>query len=443
MKRLIALKQKRAQARAAIVAIAKAAETADRAFNDDERAKIAAHETEIAAFDTEIAELERVAKHEREAAVAVADPAVEEERAARERAQRGSRATDVHNREEDRPFANLGEQLAAIAQSATPGAEIDPRLFAGPSGASATVGADGGFMIRPEFSKTLFDKGFEASQLAPLCDTVTVGDGADGLEVPMIEETSRATGSRFGGVRVYRRAEADTVAGSKVKLRVWELRLEDLMGIAYATERLLQDWSSLGQVFSQQFEREFGFVVDDEIFRGTGVGQCLGITNSDAFISVAAEGGQAADTIVTKNITKSWAQVAPPCRRRAVALYNQELEPQLLELVIGVDASARPVFVPAGDGRQNGTIFGKPAIALEQASAPGDVGDFGWYDLSQYQIIRKAGLSADESIHVRYLYGERTFRWMMRVNGQPKWETAVSPYKGANKVAPFVGIAAR
>ena len=87
----------------------------------------------------------------------------------------------------------------------------------------------------------------EESVLANRCTLIDIGEGSDGIELPYIDETSRATGSRWGGVQVYRRAEADTVTASKPKLGMLEIRLEDLMGICYTTDRAMRDAVSLGR----------------------------------------------------------------------------------------------------------------------------------------------------------------------------------------------------
>ena len=40
-------------------------------------------------------------------------------------------------------------------------------------------------------------------------------------------------------------------------------------------------------------------------------------------------------------------------------------------------------------------------------------------------------------------YGERAFRWMYRVNGRPKWKSALTPFKGSNTQSPYITLATR
>jgi HK97 family phage major capsid protein len=343
-----------------------------------------------------------------------------------------------------RAWSSFGEQLTAIAEAARPGGRTDPRLYAA-SGASAGVGSDGGFLIQKDFSSEVYEKAYETGILASRCDQVEISENSDGLEVPYIDETSRANGSRWGGVRVYRRAEAATVTASKPALGKFEVRLEDLMGIAYATGRLLQDATALEQVMTRAFSSEFAFKLDDEIIRGTGAGECLGVLNSPALVSVAKETGQTADTIVAENVQKIWARTWARSRTNGVWLYNQECEPQLQSMQIGTGTSAQLVYLPAGglSGQQFATIYGRPALPIEQASALGDLGDIMFVDLAEYALIRKGGMQADQSMHVRFIYDEMAFRFIMRVNGKPKWASALTPFKGSGTQSPFVALAAR
>jgi HK97 family phage major capsid protein len=355
--------------------------------------------------------------------------------------------SNMRDREAEKPFASLGEQLAAIATYGTRGA-VDKRLLhvqAAASGGSANVPSDGSFLIQQDFAVDLLKESMGEGQLASRCSTTEVSANSDGLEVAYIDETSRATGSRWGGIQIYRGAEADSATGKKPKIGKWELRLEDLIGAAYMTERLLQDAGAMQSVFEEGFRSEFAFVLDDEIIRGNGAAQCLGIINAGVTVSQAKETGQLADTVVAENVINMWSRLLPRSQANAAWFINQELTPQLQSMQIGTGASGQLVYMPPGglSASPFGSIFGRPVVVVEQCSAKGDVGDIILADLSQYKIITKGGIQGDNSIHVRFLNNERTFRWVARVNGAPKLKTAVTPYKGANTLSPFVTLAAR
>ena len=347
---------------------------------------------------------------------------------------------------EGKPFKSLGEQLLAVANTAR--GRVDQRLkevYDVATGASEGVPSDGGFLVQTDFTTELLNRSNETMVLRPRCRTINLTGNS--LEAPVVDETSRATGSRWGGVQVYRTAEAGTVTKSKPKLGKLEMKLEKIMAIFYATDELLADASALESIASQAFTEEFGFRVDDEIIRGSGAGEMLGITNANCFVSVAKEVGQLADTIVSENVINMYSRMPARNKANAVWLINSECMPQIMQLSMIIGATAVPLYMPPGGLSQQpyGTIFGKPVIEIEQASALGDAGDIMFVDLGQYAIIEKGGINATQSIHVQFLTDEMTYRWTARNNGQPIWKSSLTPYKAnaSFKVSPFVGLAAR
>lgn len=352
----------------------------------------------------------------------------------------------------------FGSFLQAVAACAKGGA-ADPRLASNPlapqaaaSGLNTSIGSEGGFLVRTDFSAALLDRAMEESVLAQRCTTIDIGEGSDGIELPYIDETSRATGSRWGGVQVYRRAEADTVTASKPKFGLLEIRLEDLMGICYTTDRAMRDAVSLGQIIQRAFASEFSFKIDDEIIRGTGVGQCQGILTSSALVSVAKETSQVAATLVAENVIKMRARLRARNRAQSAWFINQELETQLPLMVVKIknvagteNVGGAPIYMPAGglSGTPFDTLFGRPVIPIEQAEALGTKGDIFLLDLGEYLLIRKGALETAESIHVRFLYGENTFRFTYRINGAPAWKSALTPYKGSATQSPFITLDTR
>lgn len=217
------------------------------------------------------------------------------------------------------------------------------------------------------------------------------------------------------------------------------------MGLCYATDELLQDARALESVISDAFAEEFGFKIDDAILNGTGAGQPLGIMNSGALVTVPKETGQAAATIVYENIVKMWARLWARSRQNAVWYINQDIEPQLFRMSLAVGTGGVPVYLPAGGLSQSpyGTLFGRPVISIEHAATLGAAGDILLCDLSQYLLIDKGGINAASSIHVRFLYDESVFRFIYRADGQPIWNSALTPFKGAAAQSPFIALATR
>jgi HK97 family phage major capsid protein len=290
-------------------------------------------------------------------------------------------------------------------------ANVKAELMAA-TGASSGVTADGGVFVRNEWNTSLMNAAQTESQLLRRCDSIPVGDGFDGVELPYINETSRATGSRWGGVQVYRAAEAAAVTATKPTFGKFELRLEEAKGLFYATDRVLRDAAVLEAVVGKAFPSEFAFKIDDEIMRGTGTGQCLGILNADCTVSQAKETAQTADTVKAENVIKMHSRLLARNMARAEWFINQECLPQLQTMAVAVGtAGGQLVYMPPGGltSAPYGTLLGRPVNVVEVASGLGDVGDIFLADFSEYLIIQKA-MSSASSMHVRFIYDEMTFR---------------------------------
>lgn len=351
----------------------------------------------------------------------------------------------VTNNPEDREWGSLGEQLRAVANYASPhNPVLDPRLKRS-QGLNESVPSEGGFLVDQQFQSGLIKKAHETGILTAKTRKIPIGAGKNGIKMNTIDETSRATGSRMGGIQAYWLNEGGEKTKSKPKFGKLSMDLEKLIGLLYATDELMEDTVALQSVFEQGFAEEFGFMVDDAIIRGTGAGTPQGILNSSALISVAKETGQAADTIVSGNIIKMYSRMWARSIPRASWFINQECLPQLMKLKIDIGTGGQLLYMPANGLSESpyGTLFGRPVIPLEQSSALGDKGDIIFADFNEYLLIDKGAPKSDTSIHVRFIYDEMAFRVVYRVNGQSVWKSALTPYKGSNTISPFITLAER
>lgn len=350
-------------------------------------------------------------------------------------------------RSQGKQLGEFGRFLQAVFEAGQPGGKVDRDLLfqAAASGASATVPSDGAYLIRKDFSDILLNRALETSQLANLCYRQPIGPDSDGIELPFIDETSRATGSRWGGVQVFRRAEADTVTATRPKIGKQELRLEDMMGLCYVTNRLLKDAPAMEAWINKSFASEFAFKLDDEIIRGKGGGSCLGLLNAPALVTVAKETTQAATGVVFQNIEKMWSRLSPGSLSNSNWFVNQDVLPALWSMDFPVGTGGSPAFMPPGglSGSPYMSLMGRPVVPVEQCETLGTVGDIILADLSQYMLIDKGELEAASSMHVRFLYDEMAFRFILRINGQPMKRTALTPYKGTATTSPYIALATR
>lgn len=359
----------------------------------------------------------------------------------------GGDSTDI---DPDTQFKSFGEQLQSVYVASKMG-KVDKRLkWEGivekePMGANEGIPSEGGFLVQTDFSTELIKNVHTTANLFAKCRKIPISANSNSLTINGVDETSRANGSRWGGVQVYFSDEAGTVTATKPKFRQMNLKLKKLMGLYYATDEVLQDAAALGAIVTQAFQEEYAFKLDDQILNGTGAGQLLGILNSAALISQAAEAGQIASTVVYENIINMWNRMPAYNRTKAEWYINQDVEPQLDQMYLAIGAGGIPVYWPAGGVTASApaTIKARPVNVVEQCQALGTLGDIMLLDLSQYLVIDKGAMQSAESIHVRFINDEDTFRFTYRVDGQPLWSTTLTSFNSGTTRSPFVGLASR
>lgn len=311
-------------------------------------------------------------------------------------------------------------------------------------GMNESSGADGGYLVMPEFAAGIVDRVY-ANDLWSRTDHYTVTGNSMTFNVNA--ETSRANGSRHGGLRGYWLAEGATKTASAPTFRQVTMKLVKLAVVVYLTDELMEDTGSVLQDYvTRKAAEEFEFMIGDALINGTGVGMPLGILNAPSLVSVAKETGQAADTILPENIVKMQARFFAPNDPSSVWLHNQDIGPQLHLMTLGIGTAGQVVFMPPGglSSAPYATLQGRPMLATEFNPTLGDQGDIIKADLGQILSISKGGIMQAASIHVEFLTDQTALRFVMRLNARP-WETSpITPYKGtANTQSNFVTLDSR
>jgi HK97 family phage major capsid protein len=345
-----------------------------------------------------------------------------------------------------RHFRNLGEQLLAVkAFAESRGSSQDARLVRAPTGAGETDPTGGGFLLQMDFASAVWMLAHDLGEVLGAVNKIPISTNANSLTIPGVDETSRANGSRWGGVSVYMAGEGSGGTAAAPKFRDIVFKLNKMIGLYYATDELLADAPAFSAVASQAFAEEITFKAEDLIYRGLGDGQPLGVLKSPALITVAKQNGQASGTIIKENIDQMYAQCYARSLKNAKWYINQLCYPQLFSLAQVVGTGGAPVYLPPGglSGSPFGTLYGRPVVPVEYAEAPGTVGDIMLADFSQYTLVDKGGVQAAMSMHVAFLTDQQVFRITYRLDGKPMWPKPLTPYKGAVPLGPFVALAAR
>lgn len=360
------------------------------------------------------------------------------------------RPSVVVNEQMPKPFKNLLEQLRAVKAVATEG-RVDPRLTQlnemdrirnAALGGNEGNGADGGFAVQTDNAGMLMESAAKAGEILSRVDSYQITDGANSVKWVDIDESSVAT-TVFGGVLVYWAAEAATVTAKKPQLMERELKLEKLMGLAYATYELEADSSFVNDLYTRAFQLAIRRELEACIVAGTGVGKPLGFLKGGNLVEVAKETNQVADTILWENISKMYHRAINKGAPGLAWLMHPDGHEQLDFLAFPVGVGGVPVYLPATQQGTVDTMRGKPIVESDQCSALGDKGDINLVDLSQYMLAYKGGVDAATSIHVQFLTAENCFRFIFRANGMPKRKSALTIKNSSNQRSAFVTLAAR
>ena len=311
----------------------------------------------------------------------------------------------------------------------------------------AAVGSDeqstfsdpyGGFLVPETFQPTMLSISPEADPFGSRVTQVPMTTPT--LKLPYRVDKDHST-SVSGGLRFYRRAEADTVTASRMQVKLFSLEANSLMGIAYATEEILTDSAiSFIALLEQGFRDEYVSTLIKERLTGTGVGEFQGIMISDALLTIGAEDAQAVSTIVYANIVKMRARVWG--YQDAIWLANHDTLPQLMTLTNPTGPLAAPIWQPSAREDHPDILFGRPLVLSEYPASIGGLGDLTCINATQYLEGTLQSLQGASSIHVRFVNHERTFKFFARNAGACWWDSPLTPVNGAT-LSPFVTLEAR
>lgn len=340
------------------------------------------------------------------------------------------------------PHRPLDKRLAALSANSIRKAQEANGIVTKAAGSDEQAGINdpyGGFLVPPSFSPNLL-------QIQPEKDPFAGRVTNTPMATPIVNMPARVdkdhTTSVSGGLTVTRRPETISATASRMQFEQVALKAVSLMGIAYATEEILVDSpQSFAAILAKGFSDQFIYHLAKERITGTGVGEFEGILNSPALVTVTAENGQAADTIVYNNIVKMrsrcWGY------EQAIWLANHDTYPQLASMSLTVGTGGAAVYQSSlVEGRPD-MLNGRPIFYTEYAKKLGDVGDLILGNWGEYLEGTYQPLQNEESVHVRFVNHERAFKFWMRNDGRCWWRSALTTVNSAQTLSPFIVLSAR
>lgn len=253
----------------------------------------------------------------------------------------------MQDRKPGSSFGCMGEFLKSVRDACTPGTSADRRLFRvadTATGANEGTGADGGYLVPPEYADGIIDLVRGESVLYPQARKVPIS-GNRLIEMYLAESSRKdpSSGSRHGGVLAYWKGEADQYDAVKAQFGERTTNLQKLTAYCPVTEELLEDYPAMEATINDLVGREFAFKADDAMLNGTGNLMPLGILatnsgtpaqNNGALVTIDKESGQTAKTLMFENIIKMYNALIAQNRSNAAWYINQDLEILLMQLTM-------------------------------------------------------------------------------------------------------------
>ena len=341
-----------------------------------------------------------------------------------------------------------GETLAQFLIDVSPKAFMTAELAAkreALKNAAASSGepASGGFLVPEAFRAELLSLSLEASVVRPRARVVPMETSR--VVYPFLDDTSHAS-NVFGGVTGYWTPESGTMTDTAASFGRLALEAWKLTAFANVPNELIADSALSFEAFIRStFPQALAYFADVAFISGSGAGQPLGFNTAAnaARVSVAKEGGQAADTIVWENIVKMYARMLPQSLGSAVWIVSPDTFPELATMALSVGTGGGPIWLNNGVGGPPATILGRPVVISEKVENLGDQGDINFVDLSYYLVGDRQAMTVASSEHFRFQNGETSFKFVERLDGRPWLQSALTPRNGGSTLSPFVTLDAR
>lgn len=308
-----------------------------------------------------------------------------------------------------------------------------------PSGMFEDSDPDGGLLVPTQFSMDIYRRMVVMNSILTNLNPITVR--GKNMKLLALAENSRVNGSRWGGVQGYWRKEGFQYTSSKPQFRDVGLDLKKLTVEVIATEELLEDSEiALETWLDNVVPDEFNFQLNDAVINGTGAGVPRGILQSGSKITVAAVPTQGTGTLIYQNVLDMYSRITAGQRGSLIWLYNQDVEGSLFRMFLPTGTAAGVAIFTPNQSDNGFKLMGRPALVMEQCSSLGTEGDLIAFATQGYACIMKGARQNDVSMHLRFDFDERVFKWRFRFDGETYDNTPLTPYKGTNTTSSVVTL---
>jgi HK97 family phage major capsid protein len=185
----------------------------------------------------------------------------------------------------------------------------------------------------------------------------------------------------------------------------------ELSGDIVVSNQLLEDGGiALGSYLHNVITRALAWYIEHAGYRGTGLGQPLGVTAASGTLVVAR---QTTVTVTTQDIAGLEASLYPACSRNAVWVCS----PTALKAISQLTTYIINQLIKPGDGLV-GFLFNRPLYVSEHLPKVGTQGDVVVFDPTLYIVgIREVEIAVSDQVN--FQQNQTVFRVVLRADMQP------------------------
>lgn len=299
-----------------------------------------------------------------------------------------------------------------------------------------STGATGSYLVPEIFRSELLSIGAESAVVRPRATVIPMG--APSLSVPALDveiaPTTAGTTQFFGGVRAYWTEVGTTKTETEPTFRQIKLAVHELAGYSLIANALLADSVvSLEPLLRMLFGGAISWYEDFAYLQGSGAGEPQGVLNSNALLTTTRT---TANQVALADTADMLSKLLPSSMGRAVWIAHISVLDQLVQFA----DSSNIIWIPNAVEALPMRLHGRPVIFTEKVPQLGNRADLGIYDFAYYLIGDRRDLEINSSEHYAFVDNQTTWRFSMRVDGQPWINNAITLQDTSYQCSPFVRL---
>lgn len=318
-------------------------------------------------------------------------------------------------------------------------------------------GANGGFLLDQELIAGVWDKARAID--GPLARCLFLTTTKNSATWPAFRETSRASGSRLGGMTARWQGRTDDqsldafASRPALNANVFRPRRVLIFSEPFSND-LLADAPLVERMMEYAARLEINYAVVDSMINGDGATRPQGVLGAPSTITLGSRAS--AGTIGAADVDGMWSRLWGFCRRNAVWICNDDT---LLKIDQAATTSGWPpnMYMPQGYGGNPFPLLkGRPLLPVEQCAPLGASGDLILGDWSQYALVARivdstgapdltvsyggVGAFIEQTSSDQFYFDTDSyvFRFKLRIDGQTLWRSPVLIADGSQTAGPFV-----